>query len=166
MPFKLAICELHIPELHDFMDIDVQEITNHFIVTNIVQLYEFYNDEYKDDIAILKECYLIWLYQPNEQSVILADSVSHPVIRNYREIIDNGNYIKLDIIQDDYIGDEMVAIVKTFWLRLIQRKWKRLYKERKYIINKRIATLSRREIHGKWCIGFNYFPYLCSKSNI
>ena len=56
MSFNLAICELHIPDLHDFMDVAVQEITNHFIVTNVVGLDEFYSDDYKDDIAILKEC--------------------------------------------------------------------------------------------------------------
>lgn len=160
MSFNLAICELHIPDLHDFMDVAVQEITNHFIVTNIVELDEFYSDDYKDDIAILKECYLLWLYEPNEESVVLADRITHPVIKNYREIIDNGNYIKVDIILVDYIGDEMVAIVKTFWLRLIQRKWKRLYKERKYIVKKRIATLRQREINGKWTIGLNHFPLL------
>ncbi len=74
-------------------------------------------------------------------------------------IIDDGNYIKLDIVKVEYFGDvEMVAIIKTFWLRLIQRKWKRVYRERKNIINKRknIITMRNREMIGKWSKGLQY----------
>ena len=157
MVLKLAICELHIPDLHSYMGFNEIGIFSHYMVTSIIQLEDFYNDDYKDDIAILKECYLMWLYQPirSEPTMIVADNIEHPVIRNYRAIIDNGNYIKLDIIHVNYYGDvELVATIKTFWLRLIQRKWKRIYKQRKHIIRERMrfGSLRQREMTGKWRI--------------
>jgi|TARA_B110000259_G_scaffold185174_1_gene233667 hypothetical protein len=160
MPFKLAICELHIPDLHRYMGFDKTMLSSHYLVTSVIDIEEFYNDGYTDDIAILKECYLMWLYQPmqSENSIIVRDSITHPVIRNYKNIIDNGNYIKLDIVKVEYFGDvEMVAIIKTFWLRLIQRRWKRIYKERNNIINNRknIITLRAREMIGKWSKGLH-----------
>tara|TARA_Y100000389_G_C17150655_1_gene359439 strand:+ start:39 stop:614 length:576 start_codon:yes stop_codon:yes gene_type:complete len=52
------------------------------------------------------------------------------------------------------------SIIKTFWIKLIQRKWKNIYKERRRIITARISikNLHYREIHGKWPIGLNYLP--------
>jgi hypothetical protein len=39
------------------------------------------------------------------------------------------NYISLEIVQHIELegGGEHVAIYKTFWLRILQRKWKKYY---------------------------------------
>jgi len=60
--YKLAICELHIPHLHGYTNSSDKDIINHYMIANIVELEDFYNEDYKDDIAIINECYLIWLY--------------------------------------------------------------------------------------------------------
>ena len=60
-----------------------------------------------------------------------------------------------DYDDHNYYGDvELVATIKTFWLRLIQRKWKRIYKQRKHIIRERMrfGSLRQREMTGKWRI--------------
>lgn len=149
MSFKLAICELHTPDLHKYMGLNDVEISSHYMVTSILTPEDFYNNIYKDEIAILKECYLMWL----GQSAIVGNIIAHPLIRNYLGIIDSGNYIKLDIVKINYYGEvELVATIKTFWLRLIQRKWKRIYKARRHIINRRmrVGSLRQREQTGKW----------------
>lgn len=149
MSFKLAICELHTPDLHKYMGLNDVEISSHYMVTSILTPEDFYNNIYKDEIAILKECYLMWL----GQSAIVGNIIAHPLIRNYLGIIDSGNYIKLDIVKINYYGEvELVATIKTLWLRLIQRKWKRIYKERRHIINRRmrVGSLRQREQTGKW----------------
>lgn len=45
-----------------------------------------------------------------------------------------------------------VAILKTFWLRLIQRSYRNLYKKRKLCIKKRSSmhSLKHRELYGEW----------------
>lgn len=54
------------------------------------------------------------------------------------------------------------VIIKTFWLRLVQRTWKRIYKERQQIIKKRmhLNNLHYRNIHGKWPSRLHYLPSL------
>lgn len=49
-------------------------------------------------------------------------------------------------------SDHSVSILKTFWLRLIQRVWKKVYLERKNILKKRSnpRSIFYREIFGKW----------------
>jgi hypothetical protein len=49
-------------------------------------------------------------------------------------------------------SNHSVAILKTFWLRLIQRVWKKTYLERKNIIKKRSnpRSIFYREIFGRW----------------
>ena len=57
---------------------------------------------------------------------------------------------------------ECVAIKKTFWLRLIQRVWKRICREREEIFNKRkqLKAIRHREISGTWPEGYQNLPTL------
>jgi hypothetical protein len=166
--YKLAICELYIPYLHGYTNNSDKDIINHYIVSSIVNLDDFYNNEYKNDIAIMNECYSMWLYSyiddvdkidydsDNEEELdkyLVRNNISHQNIRNYNNIIDNEKYIKLDIIETHELGGrEMVGYIKTFWLRIIQRKWKKIFKKRKEVIQKRKAlhALRDHEINGKW----------------
>ena len=87
----------------------------------------------------------------------LGTFAPHPVIRNYGNIILRPDYIKAEI--GEYIilpTLEAIAILKTFWLRIIQKKWKKVFQERKSAIKQRcnITHLSLREI--------NYmYPNIC-----
>jgi len=44
------------------------------------------------------------------------------------------------------------VVVKTFWIRLIQRTWRKIYQQREAILRKRrsINSIRHREIRGKW----------------
>lgn len=52
------------------------------------------------------------------------------------------------------------AVLKTHWLRLVQRTWKRVFRERQAILKKRmnIINLRVKEITGKHKIGLNVLP--------
>lgn len=54
------------------------------------------------------------------------------------------------------------VIVKTHWIRLIQRTWKRIYRERQYRIKQRktIPVQSYFAIYGRYPIGLNVLPTL------
>jgi hypothetical protein len=87
----------------------------------------------------------------------------HPTIRNYINIINRQNYIKPEIGQCILLPtQEEIAILKTFWLRIIQRKWKKIYKERQQIIIQRTHpnALYFRRVYGKWPSNCNYLPGL------
>lgn len=91
--------------------------------------------------------------------------VKHPTIRNYRNIVLNSNYIKPEIAE--YIilpTQETIAILKTFWIRIIQRTWKKIYFLRKNIIKKRCCpgAISIFELTGKWPKHCEFLPGLTS----
>ena len=88
---------------------------------------------------------------------------THSIIRNYKQIIAQQNYIQLHIAKVIYLsGLECVAILKTFWIKIIQRTWKKIYKKRCIVIalRKSPSLLFYRESHGKWPDNCLYLPSL------
>jgi len=172
--FYLLLCELHHPSLHGKTHDSDPYIETHYLVydrydpiTGIAYVSLENNEDYdtdneydsdsssnysnntliklNDDIKILRQKYK---YISNHQLL-----TSHPTITNYTSIINKRNYIKPEI--GTYIilpTQEAITILKTFWLRIIQKKWKKVFIERKNIIRQRfnITNLSLREIYGRW----------------
>jgi len=88
---------------------------------------------------------------------------THDIFKNYKNIITRKNYIKPEITECIYLNTgHCVAILKTHWIRLIQKKWKNIIKERKTIIKKRctVKSLRHREITGKWPDDCLFYPQL------
>ena len=88
-------------------------------------------------------------------------SLSHKLLRNYNNIIKNPNYLDIQIGKIHYLkGDECVCIIKTFWLKLVQRSWKRVYKIRKLIMQRRCRpdSIMYRQFSGKWPNNCNFMP--------
>ena len=75
----------------------------------------------------------------------------------------NNNEAKLEIAQCIYLPSEhCVSIIKTYWLRLIQRTWRKICRNRKLIIKQRCNpnSLKYREIYGKWPSSCSNYPSL------
>jgi hypothetical protein len=88
-------------------------------------------------------------------------SLSHKLLRNYNDIIKNPNYLNLQIGKIHYLkGDECVCVIKTVWLKLVQRAWKRVYKMRKRILQLRHRpdSIMYRQITCKWPDNCNFMP--------
>lgn len=97
----------------------------------------------------------------------------HPFIKNYVNIVSKPYYIQPHIAQVININnnnDNMyysVAIIKTFWLRLVQRNWKRVYSEKKRILRLRYNPISLfyRALYGKWPSNSLHEPSLIGMLN-
>lgn len=169
----LMLCELHYPDRHGKSDDSDPNIETHYLVYErfdpitfipfgLLEEYREYDtdEEYDsdtDDEIIMSRTlhtiksdidFLSYLY-----SIPQNFPSQHPTIRNYHNIISKPNYIKPEI--GEYIilpTQEAVAILKTFWLRIIQKKWKKAFQERKNIISQRchLSNLKIREISGRW----------------
>jgi hypothetical protein len=149
----LGLCILWCDDIHGSSA--GSDINSHWLVHERIRLNEFFQQDldwvenYRRNI----EAYL---------SVMPQDlSRYHPLLRNYTDIVSRPYSPKIDIIYMDYLpGHEAVAYIKTFWLRLVQRRWKKLYKERQDIIKKRcqIQSLNYRQTHGNWPHGLNNLP--------
>lgn len=166
------LCELHNPALHGKTNTSCPTIERHYLVFGRYNPFSKISYEYTkedddeeedenrdeeeeeedntdfytiyDDITFLRQIYA------NPTNYIHP---VHPTIRNYVSIVTNSRYIKPEIGQ--YIilpTQEAVAILKTHWIRLVQRKWKKVFQERKHIMRQRCnqASLHRREMrkHG------------------
>ena len=173
----LMLCELHYPGRHGKTHDSDKNIETHYLVYDRfdpssgvsysdLDEYQEYDtdyeygsdseDEYNDNRLIRLDDTIEELqnfYSSQEMTIITNWYGNHPTIRNYHNIISKPNYIKPEI--GEYIilpTQEAIAILKTFWIRIIQRKWKKIFQERKNIIRQRcsIYNLNIRQIYGKW----------------
>ena len=93
----------------------------------------------------------------------ISPNVKHSIIRNYQNIIARPDYIRPEIAECIVLPSQhTVAIIKTIWIKIIQRKWKKVYAERNRIMKTRMlySSLKTREITGKWPASCNYLPTL------
>ena len=96
-----------------------------------------------------------------ENNLLNNENIVHPLIQNYKNIINNKNYIKPEIFQKVYLkGGECCAILKTFWIRIVQRSWKRIFKERVRIrqLRKRLTAIMYWQMTNKWPNDCAYMP--------
>lgn len=161
--FNLVICELHNKYLHGIDSNSDPTIKGHYLCmfvsreTSIFDtLSQDYDDEDSDDelephiydvMDIQKNNYLTEIYQYD------CENLQHDYIRNYKNIVSKINYIQPQIAEIIYLdGGECVAIIKTFWLKCVQRAWKKIFNRRKIIIQNRmnINSILHRHLTGKW----------------
>ncbi len=83
------------------------------------------------------------------------------IIRNFSNIIKTKNYIKPEIGQIFYLGGgECVCVIKTFWIKIIQRTWKKIFKMRQNIkkIRHQPKSIYYKQISGKYPVECLYMP--------
>ena len=132
-------------------DTDTDEDTNTIIDLNKIKESVFYNTSF-----FLKMYKITYNNLNNSMK-------NHSIIRNYKQIVAQQNYIQLHIAKVIYLsGSECVAILKTFWIKIIQRTWKKIYKKRCIVIalRKSPSSLFYRERHSKWPDNCLYLPSL------
>jgi hypothetical protein len=71
---------------------------------------------------------------------------------NYKKILNHYKTATLDIVlYEELEGRETVCYIKTFWLKIFQRKWKQYYSKLMSKIQKmkQPKSILKREIQGK-----------------
>lgn len=144
--YNLGVCEIFHTNIHGFTNNSYKYIHGHYMILSIIHKSDFYTMCIRDCIHdYINSVYRY--YNINNHKLI-----HHPNIRNYNNIISNKNNIKLNIIQIINLStNENIAIIKTFWLKILQRKFKKKYKNRLIKLEKmkNIRYLIQREILGK-----------------
>jgi len=151
-PCKLAICEVFHPVFHGRDENSSPSINSQFLVYTLIDLDDFYSGEYLYEASSLRRY---------RHAITLLHGSDHPNIRNYQKVATK--YMRLEIIQADVLaGGEEVAYLKTFWLRLVQRRWKKIYQARKEILKKRSQpqALQERQRTGQWPSSLRMLPSL------
>lgn len=139
--YNIVLCELYNKNIHGISSNPIVE----YSYLTIGRYKKINKNIYYDSIKYNKY-YNSYYRHPNMRR--------HAIYRNYKNIISNKNYIKPEIAECIYLPNthECIAILKTFWIRLIQRTWKNIYKKRISIIKKRcyLNSIKYREIYGIW----------------
>jgi len=145
--YNIILCELYNSKIHGYVDNNKEENIGYLVCCRFKNL----DTELIEDIG----SELMGEYHLNIRNT------NHNIYRNYRNIISRPNYIKPEIAQCVYLESQhCLAILKTFWIKIIQRKWKKIFAERKRVLQERcnFKSIRFREINGKWPISCNYFP--------
>jgi hypothetical protein len=158
--YKLAIIEPYLPLKHGILNKKHQYLYGHYLVLDTINLNEFYKkiDELNSDANFINKMYNDNLnkleYEMNNRNL-------HPIIRNYRNIIRESNQFTIQIVKPVTISvgnnewdKYSIAINKTHWIRLIQRKWREFRKKRLQSM-KNLTNMKYRELHGNWPIECN-----------
>ena len=183
----LVICEIFNKKIHGFDDNNDPSVVGHYIVScNFTKVYSDSEDDIDEDLeddtdedtdleedtpentdeytkSVFNDTkFMLNLYK-SKYDQLNNSMKNHSIIRNYKKIIAQQNYIQLHIAKVIYLsGSECVAILKTFWIKIIQRTWKKIYIKRCTVIALRKLPISLfyRETYGKWSDNCLYLPSL------
>ena len=168
--YRIVLCEIYNEYIHGPSNDPM--INSHYLI--IGKFNPYYDSYYSDDSDLASETEtddsediddydrdslpiddLMELHREKYISEFIRHTVryKHPVIRNYRRIVLRPTYIQPEIAKCIILhSGESVAILKTFWLRIVQRAWKRVFSERNALMKKRCSPseLYYRQTRGKW----------------
>ena len=134
----LAYCELFHPELHGFDSNSSPDIEGFFItIITVKHPYIFSNRIQKHTDFHVK--------MQLEKSKTIH---SHSLIRNFYTIQKTSS--QAQIVDKILLSTgESICILKTFWLKCIQRKWKKICSYNKKVSNERmkLKNIKKNELH-------------------
>ena len=142
--YQLAICELYHPYFHGDINDEDNSFKN-YLYNSYLCAYTIEEGELYDQDIYPSRNEGPW----GLSSERLWPKVKHPSIRNYHHIVKK---YALDIVQMVYLNTgHHICIPKTFWLKILQRKYKNYYKKLQERIRqaKHPKALLRRQITGK-----------------
>ena len=145
------------------------------VIERIVDNIERMDQNFQDTEKIHGQYYIGGIYLSRKYSQLLMMSAVSPrtfyrydahILSIYlyeMSIVETQRYPRLQIMQLDITPEgDYCCILKTFWLRLIQRTWKRVFAQKIAMVRRRgsIPSLRHSEIHGKYPEGLRYLPGL------
>ncbi len=153
--FKLALVELYLPLKHGIVDKKYNSLYSNYLILDTIEITEFYENmrSILSDLDYSKKMYKHYIAKLKYEMNV---SRLHPFIRNYEKLVTNPKQYQLQIIEPSTysIGTNewdqySTAVIKTHWIRLIQRRWREILKQRALSM-KNIRHLTHREIHGRY----------------
>ena len=173
--FNLVVCEIFNRNIHGYCGDSDKCVQGHYLCLHVSRDRSIFDDcdydsEDEDDdnnlFARMNHdephiCDIVDLQGAYYINYTRHITRNHNIIRNYHKIISRSDYIQPHIGEVIYLSSgECIAILKTVWLKLIQRCWRSVFNEKKRVITRRkqIDSLRYREVHGKWPNDCNYLP--------
>lgn len=155
------------------------ELTTENTLENIFENMDIIDEEFQDTDKTQYSYYIgSVLYIPDENHYLMLNSISPKLFFKYDYNIISEYFYKMslirlvrksdiDIVQLVILNNCYTCVIKTFWIRIIQRTWKRVFAEKMDILRKRGQVQSQRyfEIHGKYPENMRRLPGLHGMMN-
>lgn len=140
---SLVLCELHYTFIHGKTYDSDPFIESHYLLIGKLDVVSFLlnrSQEEDEETYIEFINYINFHYQMKYKQLSSHRFIQqnpHSTIRNFENIVIRENYIKPEIGECiELPTQECIVIIKTFWLKIIQRVWKNIFKERqKFLLN-------------------------------
>lgn len=151
--FKLALVEPYLPIKHGIIDNKTDSMYGQYLIIDQISMKEFYNKipDVLLDVEMIRKMYKKQLQQLKTD---LNITQLHPFIKNYENIVTNPHHFQLQLIEPVTIStgpnewdNYSTAVIKTHWIRLIQRRWRETLKKR-IQSRKNVKNLRIRETTG------------------
>ena len=147
---QLGLCEIYHPHFHGRNDNDNDNdddggfLYTSFIYMQPISIEEFYDSDYHDTLGQWK------LSRDQSMRGYHENELKHPHIRNYLNLEKNNIYRRPQIVSKfELDSGHTLCIIKTIWLKILQRKWKKYYQARISSF-KQPRKLMKRSILGHW----------------
>jgi hypothetical protein len=174
--YNLALCELYNENIHGTSDIDGHYLSIYThsdaeITPEEQDSDDDDDDDDDDDVQTNSKNNRFWilnsikdLYCERYKQLRMKN---HKSIRNYKKIVSRKNYIQPEIVEKISIDDCNCVILKTFWLKIVQRTWRRIYRQRLDIIKKWMmpSNIFYRERNGRWPQDCSHLPSIVGMMN-
>jgi hypothetical protein len=123
--YRLALAEMHHSIVHG------GNLTGFYLAMNLFHPTEFYDNSYREILIPFRRFYNFHLVERILKRAPAYSQNSHEIIRNYERIVKHPSYAQLNIVQT-YNGGagELLCVLKTVWLRVFQRMWKKYYENK------------------------------------
>lgn len=152
--YSLGLCELHCAVIHGDEDLP------HYLVIDTFKELILDEEEDEDEEKESENIGQIMEMCRESYEELTFTTNPHSIVRNYLTMIEMDDYIKPEIMECIQLDSgHLVAILKTFWIRIIQRTWKKVFKQRQEMIQrwKHPDHLNYVRLHGRTQ---NYMPSL------
>tara|TARA_B100000519_G_C14117588_1_gene378847 strand:- start:388 stop:858 length:471 start_codon:yes stop_codon:yes gene_type:complete len=123
-----------------------------FICQHIIELFDFYHEQ--EDLQELIYHMENWIRFAQQNY-----SINHPIIENFWKLHNKKYFCQLNIAKTyETETGELMCILKTFWIRIFQRKFRNYIAKKKKIIlmRKNPTQLFFRKINGRWKKNIRY----------
>lgn len=154
--------------LEDDLEFDIEDDPDPYYVEAIYRddSHHFYDEKtnkkyYIGICKLIRRQNLIVLFNSVSARVFLKHPFPHICDYLDRVSILSTRSTKVHIMQLDILPDNTYSvIIKSHWLRLVQRHWKITFRERNRLLKQRLSlgNLCHREVTGRFKHGYNVLP--------
>ena len=148
--YNLALCELYNENMHGKSDIDGHYLSIYTHSDAEITPEEQDSDDDDDDEFPESKNDRFWV----------LNSIKDLYCERYKQL-------QPEIVEKINIDDCNCVILKTFWLKIVQRTWKRIYKQRLDVIIKwsMPSNIYYRECNGRWHPDCSHLPSIVGMMN-